>query len=293
MQISLAPPIPFSLYSVVHSHGWFQLTPFEILEDGQVLAYTIQLAAGKVVRFEVREIAGLVSISAPENLFPAEEDEIWEAVRWMLGMDTSLDAFYREAKDEPRLQKAVQNGAGRILRSPTLFEDVVKTILTTNTQWNMTRSMNRKLTEFYGARHPDDATLYAFPKPEILATVTEDELKEKVRVGYRAPFIIDLAKRVAEGSLDLEGLRTSQLPGKELRTEFLKIKGLGPYAAANLLMLLGRYDFLPIDSWALKMVSLEWHNGAKVKPADVDKAFSRWGNFKGLAYWLWDWTCNP
>lgn len=293
MQFSITPPAPFSLHSVIHSHGWFQLAPFEILDDGQALAYTMQLSTGKVIRFEVRSAKNLIQVTAPEQLLPGEETELRDSVHWTLNLDSNLGDFYEAARDEPRLQKAIEKGAGRILRSPTLFEDVIKTILTTNTLWGATKSMTRKLVTGFGAAHPGDPELHAFPGAERIAAIPEDELKEQVRVGYRAPFIIDLAKRVAEGSLDLEGLRTSQLLGKELRTEFLKIKGLGPYAAANLLMLLGRYDFLPIDSWALKMVSLEWHNGAKVKPADVDKAFSRWGNFKGLAYWLWDWTCNP
>ncbi len=106
-------------------------------------------------------------------------------------------------------------------------------------------------------------------------------------------FYPGLAQQVDDGSLDLQALQTSSLPTAELRKEFLKINGIGPYAAANLLMLLGRYDFLTIDSWALKMVSLEWHEGAPIKPKDVENAFARWGEYKGLAYWMWDWTNQP
>jgi 3-methyladenine DNA glycosylase/8-oxoguanine DNA glycosylase len=77
-----------------------------------------------------------------------------------------------------------------------------------------------------------------------------------------------------------------------LRKELLSIKGIGAYAAANLLMLLGRYDYLPVDSWALKMVSLEWHQGAAIGVKEVEQAFERWGKWKGLAYWFWSWD-NP
>jgi 3-methyladenine DNA glycosylase/8-oxoguanine DNA glycosylase len=70
----------------------------------------------------------------------------------------------------------------------------------------------------------------------------------------------------------------------------LAIKGVGAYAAANLLMLLGRYDFVPVDSWALKMVSHEWHDDEPVSQAEVEAAFERWGAWKGLAYWFWDWS---
>ena len=69
---------------------------------------------------------------------------------------------------------------------------------------------------------------------------------------------------------------------------------LGPaqprYFAANLLMLLGRYDFVPVDSWALKLVSHEWYGGESVGRGEVEGAFERWGEWQGLAYWLWDWS---
>ena len=94
---------------------------------------------------------------------------------------------------------------------------------------------------------------------------------------------------MASGELDLESLKTSDLPTLELRKELLKIKGIGPYAAANLLMILGRGDFIPVDSWAMKLVSYEWHEGEPVTPRQVEEHFEGWGEFKGLAYWFWDW----
>jgi 3-methyladenine DNA glycosylase/8-oxoguanine DNA glycosylase len=55
-------------------------------------------------------------------------------------------------------------------------------------------------------------------------------------------------------------------------------------------MILGRYDFVPVDSWAMKMVSHEWYGGEAVGQAEVEAAFERWGDWKGLAYWFWDWS---
>jgi 3-methyladenine DNA glycosylase/8-oxoguanine DNA glycosylase len=102
--------------------------------------------------------------------------------------------------------------------------------------------------------------------------------------------VLELARDVASGRLDLDSLKTADLPTPQLRKRLLTIKGVGQYAAANLLMLLGRYDFLPIDSWALKLVSHEWYDGEPVGSAKVEAAFERWGEWKGLAYWFWDWS---
>ena len=99
-----------------------------------------------------------------------------------------------------------------------------------------------------------------------------------------------LARSVASGDLDLESLKTASIPTPQLRKQLLAIKGVGEYAMANLLMLLGRYDFIPVDSWAFRMVSHEWYGGEPVGRAEVEAAFDRWGEWKGLAYWFWDWS---
>jgi 3-methyladenine DNA glycosylase/8-oxoguanine DNA glycosylase len=220
----------------------------------------------------------------------AEKDEISATVTWMFALDMDFSEFYKLARTEPKLAQARKKAQGRVLRSPTLFEDVIKTILTTNTLWAATKRMNANLVGQFGDPLPADASRHAFPTPQSLKSVPEAVLRSETRLGYRAPHIPDLAQHVVSGELDLEALKTSHLPTSELRKALMKIKGIGPYASANLLMLLGHYDFLTIDSWALKMVSLEWHAGDPVKPADVEKHFEKWGKWKGLAYWFWDWS---
>jgi hypothetical protein len=124
--------------------------------------------------------------------------------------------------------------------------------------------MNLNLINQYGpslASSDGQTEKRAFPSPAQIAASSPEVLREAVRVGYRAPAIYELAVRVASGELDLESLKTSDLPTLELRKELLKIKDVGPYAAANLLLILGRGDFIPIDSWALKLVSHEWFDG--------------------------------
>ena len=89
---------------------------------------------------------------------------------------------------------------------------------------------------------------------------------------------------------DLEPFKVSDVPTVELRKQLLALKGVGGYAAANLLLLLGRYDFVPVDSWAFKLVSHEWHGGEPVGRTEVEAAFEGWEEWKGLAYWFWDWS---
>ena len=302
MKFTLAARKPFNFSSVINSHGWRQLAPFSYDEKTNTLFYVLQLSNGRVIELKLRGGTDGVIVET-EKLDRTERREVAEKVTWMFGLDMDFSLFYAAFGVEPKLVHAKKLARGRVLRSPTVFEDVIKTILTTNTLWAATRNMTRKLVnelgeplQTAGRIAPNDSEgrieTNAFPTPEALAASSPDFLKEKIRVGYRAPAIHQLAFRVAFGKFDLEALKTSELSTLELRKELLTINGVGPYAAANLLMILGRHDFIPIDSYALKMVSNEWYRGEPITAKEVEKRFEKWGEFKGLAFWFWDWKEN-
>lgn len=255
-----------------------------------MLDYVFSLDSGRAVELRMSGMKNGVIVEAGEKVSPAERKAIRNAVVWMLGLDQNFTEFYSLARRESKLASVVKKSQGRVLRSATLFEDVVKTILTTNTLWAATKRMSSALVLHYGKPVVEDSPRRAFPTPEALAGLTEKKLRDKARLGYRSPYILRLAQTISSNEFDLESLKTSDLSTPELRKKLQSMKGVGPYAAANLLMLLGRYDFVPIDSWALKVVSHEWHRGRAIGPEEVESAFERWGKWKGLVYWFWDWS---
>jgi 3-methyladenine DNA glycosylase/8-oxoguanine DNA glycosylase len=298
MKLTLSAHPPFFLSAVVGSHGWVRLAPFGEDDLTGGLTYVERLDSGRVVEMLIQEATGGVSVEVDDQLSEAERDEVTREVEWMLGLEQDFSAFYALARKEPKLAHVEERAQGRLLRSPTLFEDIVKTILTTNTSWAGTIRMVEALVSQFGAPLPADPTRHAFPTPDQLAAADEETLRSEARLGYRAPYVLELARAVASDTLDLESLRTTDIPTAQpfdwaqdkLRKRLLAIKGVGEYAVANLLMLLGHYDFIPVDSWALKMVSHEWYGGEPVGRAEVEAAFERWGEWKGLAYWFWDWS---
>jgi 3-methyladenine DNA glycosylase/8-oxoguanine DNA glycosylase len=289
MNFTLTPPASFNLAAVVRSHGWIQMSPFEETEK-HGLRYTIRLGTGKVLRFEVEAEERQLSITTSKEISQQEQKELTGKLSWMLDLEQDFSEFYELARLEPKLARMVARHAGRVLRSPTLFEDVIRTMLTTNTLWKHTLRMCRELTSRYGEALADEAASHTFPTAEALAQVEEPTLRENCRMGYRAPYVSELAQRVASNMLDLEDLKTSSLTTPELRKELMTIKGVGGYAAANLLMLMGRYDYVPVDSWALKVVSDEFFGGEKITPKQVLDSFEKWGKWQGLVYWFWDWS---
>jgi 3-methyladenine DNA glycosylase/8-oxoguanine DNA glycosylase len=288
MKFTLSARPPFNFLSVVNSHGWRQLAPFSYDENTNTLCYILRLSNGRVIELNMRDAGDGVTVET-DKLDKNERKEVADKVTWMFGLDMDFSRFYAASRGEPKLALAKKRALGRVLRSPTLFEDVIKTILTTNTLWGATKNMTLKLVNEFGEPLPEDATRKSFPTPEAIAASSPEILKEKIRVGYRAPAIHQLADRIASGTFDLEALKKSELPTLELRKELLTINGVGPYAAANLLLILGRSDFIPVDSWALKLVSHEWYRGKPITGKEVEKRFEKWGEFKGLAFWFWDW----
>ena len=290
MKLEFAAKSPFSLNSVIHSHGWARLAPFNLDDDTREFSYILSLNNERVLKLRIEETAGGVSVDVNESIDDSEAKEVSNAVCWMLGLDQDFSEFYDLANGEPKLAKIEDNAQGRILRSPTLFEDTIKTILTTNTAWSGTIRMANALVEQFGESLPGVDRNKSFPNPHAIAASNEVTLREETRLGYRSPYILNLARDIDSGNLDLESLKTTELPIEEVRDVLLSIKGVGNYAAANLLMLLGYYNYLTIDSWALKMVSHEWYGGEAITPAEVEQAFEKWGEWKGLAFWLWDWS---
>ena len=267
-----------------------KLAPFAADEHGSELSRIERLHSGRVVELLIQDADGGVTVDLSGGLMQSELHEVEDKVTWMLGLDQDLSAFYAVARSEPKLGHVEARAQGRVLRSPTLFEDVVKTILTTNTSWAGTIRMVEALVSRFGDPLPDDRTRHAFPTPARLASTEVQTLRLVARLGYRAPHVLDLARAVASGDLDLESLQTTDEPSEQLRARLLEINGVGAYSAANLLIILGRYDFIPVDSWARKLVSHEWYGGESVRSTDVEAAFERWGEWKGLAYWFWDWA---
>jgi 3-methyladenine DNA glycosylase/8-oxoguanine DNA glycosylase len=288
MEWTLTASLPFSLDAVIRSHGWVQLLPFVYQPDREGFAYTLRLAtSARLLHIRVTPAPQGIRITTDVELTPPEAEELHRTVAWMVGLEQDLAAFYEQARHEPKLAHVESNLQGRLLRSATVYEDLVKTILTTNTTWSGTIRMNEALVNLYGTPGPTGE--HAFPLPAALAAVEPDELRTRVKVGYRAPYIVGLSQAVAAGELDLESLKSPDLSTPEVRKRLLSIKGVGDYAAANMLLILGHYDFVPVDSYAFKNVAQEWHNGAAITAKAVHAAFAHWGKYQGLAYWFWKW----
>jgi 3-methyladenine DNA glycosylase/8-oxoguanine DNA glycosylase len=296
MEIALRGPSgePVDLWRTLVSHGVASLPPSELDEDARVLTVTVPLRGAKPRTIRIRE--GRSGKARVEILGPAPGDRIKQRVREVvartLNLDEDLSPLYAAAKEDSELAWIV-GGAGRMFRSPTVFEDVVKTICTTNTTWSATERMVGALVSELGEESAGRLGR-AFPTPAVMAKASDLFYRDVVRAGYRGAYLKTLATDVAAGALDLEELRSltpDEVPDDEVLARLLALPGVGPYAAAHVMMLLGRHSLLILDSWTRpKYARL---NGRKAADRQIERRFRGYGPYAGLAFWLFltrDWV---
>lgn len=281
---------PVDLWRTLSSHGVADLAPNALDEDSRTLLTTLPLPRGRArtVRIGAGQ-RGFARVEAA-NVGARDGIALAETARHMLRLDADLSGFYEVARADAELTWAAA-GAGRMLRSPTVFEDVIKTICTTNCAWGATVRMAAALVSDLGVEAPGGGR--TFPTPEAMAVAPESFYKDVVRAGYRGPYLRSLAADVAGGSLDLEALNDPELPDDEVAARLLALPGCGPYATAHMMMLLGRYSRLILDSWTRpKYARLR---GRKASDKTIERRFRPYRDYAGLAFWLYltrDWVAE-
>jgi 3-methyladenine DNA glycosylase/8-oxoguanine DNA glycosylase len=281
---------PVDLRRTLSSHGVATLPPQVLDEEAWTLEATLALPRGRARTIRIRAgRRGHALVEATEGRVGAADGEALAArARHILRLDADLSGFYEAAREDPELSW-VTAGAGRMLRSPAVFEDVVKTICTTNCTWSATIRMVSALVSELGIEAPDGR--HTFPSAEAMAEADEAFYKNVARAGYRGPYLRTLATDVAEGSLDLEALNDPELPDDEVAATLLALPGCGPYAAAHMMLLLGRYSRLILDSWTRPKYARV--NGRKASDRTIERRFRRYRSYAGLAFWLYltrDWV---
>lgn len=273
---------PISFERTIHSHGLAVVPPADA--GGTPLVYRRRLRAGaRVFQLELSEGKGRLIAQTEVPIGKRAEKIAVAAIGQMFRFSDDLAPFYKQIADDERLAWATA-GAGRILASPSVFEDVVKTICTTNCTWSATIRMTTALAALGEG---------AFPDATMLARTDESWFRDVARMGYRGAYVAQIARDVAEGSLDLEALLFARgLDDASVEAQLLALPGIGPYGAAHVMQLLGRHRRLVLDSWT-RPKFLRLTGKKRAADSTIRRAFARYGEYAGLAFWLFltrDWV---
>ncbi len=283
---------PVDLRRTIASHGLVALPPARIDEEAWTLELTVPIDGALPRTLTLRGgRTGHARVEGTGPIAARDRAQALDRARYVLRLDEDLSVFYAAIAVDPDLSWATA-GAGRIVRSATVFEDVVKTVCTTNCAWSATERMVGALVAHLGVpaagAPPEGPYGRAFPTPLAMAEADEAFYRDVARAGYRGVYLRTLAARVSSGDVDLEALGRmpeDELPDEELERRLLALPGVGPYAAAHIMMMLGRYSRLILDSWTRPKYARLLGRKA-VTDAAISRRFRRYGRFAGLAFWL-------
>ena len=295
---------PVDLWRTLVSHGFADLAPMSLDEEARTLELTLRMPRARPRRIRIgagRRGHARVELLGGGAAGDGARDAVARGAAHVLRLDQDLSGFYAVAAEDPDLAWAAL-GAGRMLRSPTVWEDLVKTLCTTNCSWGLTTIMVHALVRELGepsVGFAHEPLANAFPTPTAMAERDERFYREVVRAGYRAPHLARLSSMVATREIDLERIGTApreELPDDDVEALLLSLPGIGPYAAAHVMMTLGRNSRLILDSWTRPTYARA--AGRKRIPTDavIERRFRRYGHDAGLAFWLFvtkHWVTDP
>ncbi len=211
----------------------------------------------------------------------AQEPQMRELAEWILHTDLDLRPFYHLVREHRALGPMVKQMRGlKAMRTPSLFSMAVIAITEQQISLVAAYRIRERVVERYGDRVGD---LWAFPSEEALAAASIEDLKACGLSTRKAEYIIGLARRIVEGSLDLAAMKS--MGDEEARDFCIAIRGLGPWAADYILIRgLGRVDVVPADDLGLqKLIGFYLGNGDRMTTKQVREAMEPFAPYRGVA----------
>jgi len=245
---------------------------------------------GRAARYRVRQTGTReephlkITITSDDdnaNLAGIVTDHIVNVLR----LHDDLNAFYRafDPAEGDIISKTFPQLVGlRLMRGNNLFESLVSSISTQHNSIVLWTKSVRLIRDTYGspARLSDGSTIHLFPKPETLASISERDL-DRTGLAYRSKYIIEAARRVRDGDLNLEELQRQDY--ETAKTRLMELRGIGPKVADCFLLYgLGKTEAAPVDIWIHRIVRKLYFQGANVSTEKVARFLrGRYGSWAG------------
>lgn len=285
-RLSITPPGDYVLSRDVCSYGYFLLWPNYWDPKAGTFARVLSLDEGPSrVTMAQRGRGGALSCAFDRALSPSEKKQARAQITRMLRLDEEEAHVAAFHKADPRWKKS---GRARLFRSPSFFEDVLKTVTSCNVTWPGTLSMNRRLCEVVGKGG-------GFPGAAAVARTRPALLRTRCRVGYRDARIVELAKLFRagkKGGVDTAWFEDVSVSDDAIHAALLDLPGVGPYAAANIMQLLGRYSRLPLDTESVRhgRTVLGFKGNSAQVMKRVHAHFAPFGEHAFRSYWFEMWV---
>ncbi|GMI95170.1 hypothetical protein HRI_003186300 [Hibiscus trionum] len=308
----------FDMEKAVCNHGFFMMSPNIWIPSTRSLRRPLRLADSR------RSVSVTIShppdypflvIQVQDSLSSADEAAILEQVGRMLRISSKDERYVREF--QTMHSSAKEKGFGRIFRSPSFFEDAVKSLLLCNCGWKRTLDMARALCELQpeialdnenghlkrkrSKRKPSSSnsseSIQNFPSWKEMVSwpwVNAAYLEKRCNLGYRAASILQLATMFAQGKLEEDEITKTEQSfdptiSESLYQKLLEIKGFGPFICSNIMMCVGFYQRIPSDTETirhLKQVYGKENCSKNTIAKDIVEIYEKYNPFQCLVYWM-------
>jgi DNA-3-methyladenine glycosylase II len=213
----------------------------------------------------------------PDSWGRGERKSAKEKLSFVLGLDTDLDSFYAEINDSPFAFLIDEFNGLVVPASPGTYQALVETIAQQQVGFEFAQRTIANLVKLAGRQVGD---LHAFPTPERIASLSEEELKT-AKLGYRAGYIKSLTELYLAKKLDLE---LWDWDVEEAIGYLIKFRGIGKWSAELFLAYGLRKNVYPAGDLGLRrgIAKIFGKRVKDVKEKDVREVIEPYGKWKGL-----------
>jgi len=284
LEIVVKGPFDFTR-TVAKPAGWHWSTPGEVFEAGTLWSGTYLKGTPVGLKMSANGETVCVTVYTQFQLDDDEKASLQNDIRFGLGADEDLQAFYAIAYDDDILSNAVQDLYGmRAGRLDDVFGRVILAITLQMAPLKRSEHMMAKLLSEYGTTiRFDDRVVVLWPKPSDIARLEPAELRRRATLGYRAERLTKAARYLVDHPISLFDLLNQ--PEPRAIKKIMEIPGIGPYSAR---LILGRSS-APIDVWSVVILSELLLGRTPKHPrqeiSDVTNAMNgRWGEWSWIAF---------
>ncbi len=203
---------------------------------------------------------------------------------WKKYFDISRDyaSLQRElSRDDAVLESAINEGRGIRILLQDAFETIISFIISANNNIPRIKLIIERLCETYGEKiEAYGRIFYTFPSAKTLSRLTTEDLAP-IKAGFRDKYILDAAKKVHSGEIDIEKIYGMEY--EDAKNELKKIKGVGEKVANCILLFgFGKQNAFPVDVWVKRI--LEYYYKDKYDISDANEFAKRhFGSLGGFA----------
>jgi 3-methyladenine DNA glycosylase/8-oxoguanine DNA glycosylase len=294
--------------AIILSHGYFWLAPTIGTETPPsiIIPWNLPKSTGCL---RLSTIGKKVQL---ETLNGIEMDSLAMATH-CLSLDDNIKPLHSIARRDPNWKWLISEKKGRFLRSPSLFEDCCKAILTINIQWKRSVQMSIAATRKFGKplkiSRPGSAgclagsssssgsagclagslsftTIRSFPTPQRLIKETPESLREKINCGFRAKFILSLCDTAIRKPDIYFGDVWREMPPDQFCDEIRTVKGMGPMSVAYVSRLYNKTNSFHMDSWVLQRCAKLWGFSEKDVQENIQRRYGEFGSWGPAVFWF-------